>query len=86
MNKQEIILFIEKNTPGELKFRDPVLIQLSPHDIGLKAYGLQIVNGELVINQDGGTVEWNYASEPVRNSIIQRLKLIYEETINAISN
>jgi hypothetical protein len=86
MDKLGIISFINKNAAGELRFRMPVVIQLSPQDIGLKVYGLIVMNYDLIINHDGGSTEWSCASEPVRKSIVESLKLISEEMNIAISN
>lgn len=83
MTKPEIIEFIKSNGSYKIEFGDPILIKLSPYDIGIRAYGLEIADGDLWIRQDGGKVFWDYASLPVRNSIVQRLRLMIAESKNA---
>lgn len=79
MTEQQIISFVKEHFDGRLNFDEPVVIRLSPHDIGLRAFGIEVSENKLIINQEGGEAHFELASMPVKNSIVQRIKLIANE-------
>jgi hypothetical protein len=76
MTKEIIISFLRTKPKSRLDFETPIKVKLTPHDQAMTINGIYMKEERILITHEDGLTDWDYADEPVKGSIIQRIKLI----------
>lgn len=80
MNAIEVITFIKSRRTKQVTFHDTIKVKATPHSEEYKLTAIFFNDNGLYVAHEVGTMHWEVAPELIKQSVVQRIKLMNLET------